>query len=104
MLARAVRKAVISDEFNKARGLPERSKRVRLAFDGEVWNAEREVDLDAVVAELLLVGVDEWESARESIDEVTEAVSEELDSSRVVILTPRPSLLQGSVNTIILRL
>ena len=103
MLARAVRKAVISDEFNKARGLPERSKRVRLAFGGEVWNAEREVDLDAVVAELLLAGVDEWESARESIDEVTEAVSEELDSSRVVILTPRPSLLQGSVNTIILR-
>ena len=54
VLARAVRKAVISEEFSMARGFPERSKRVRLVFDADVWVEARE----AVVAELLLVGVD----------------------------------------------
>jgi len=73
-----------------ARGFPERSKRVRLVFDADVWVEERE----AVVAELLLVGVDWCDRASELIDEVTEAVSEELNSGRVVILTPRPSLLR----------
>ena len=73
-----------------ARGFPERSKSVRLVFDADVWLDERE----AVVAELLLVGVDCWDKASELIDEVTEAVSEKLDSGRVVILTPRPSLLR----------
>jgi hypothetical protein len=73
-----------------ARGFPVRSNSVRLVFDADVWLDERE----AVVAELLLVGVDCWDRASELMDDVTEAVSEELDSGRVVILTPRLSLLR----------
>jgi hypothetical protein len=81
VLERAVRKAVSSEELIRARGLPARSKMVRLVFE-------------AVVVELLLDGVDCLDRASESIDEVMEAASEETDSDRVVILTPRPSLLQ----------
>ena len=93
VLARAVRKAVISAVFNSARGFPERSKRVRLPFAvvGFAWEETAVVELT-------------WESESASREEDRDSVSEDvgvfLSFKRVVILTPRPSLLLAGTTSI----
>jgi hypothetical protein len=98
VLASAVLKAVISSAFRSARGAPLLSKSVKLPF-GVVDCA---LDTDCGVSCVVVEDIDDlWDIESEERDDVTDAVSDDLDllssaPANVTILTPIPSLLVSS--------
>lgn len=95
VLASAVRKAVISSAFNNARGAPLLSKSVKLPFGVVDCALDSDFGVSCVVFEDM---EDLWDMGGEEMEEVTDALSDDLDlfssvPANVTILMPIPSLL-----------